>query len=106
MPSPGIKTAPDGTHHLEVDDFYDVALPALAAAGWVIIRVDRYDPTHLAGLTPTGKAFTADLVDDQITIVIAGRTRTLTRSKPEWLDGPGALAALLATHQLLPAAQR
>lgn len=104
MPNPGVMMA-GIIPYLEMDDFYD-NLPLLTAAGWTITEIVRYDPTRLAGLTPSGKAFSVDMVDGVITVTIAGNARTINRAKTAWLDGPGTRQALLDARAAFPANQR
>lgn len=90
---------------LQVDD-WSSAQALLEADGWIIAEYSRYDPTHVVGLTPNGRAFTLDCVGDTITVTVAGRTRTLTVAKANWLQGMATRTRLLEAWQQLPANQR
>jgi hypothetical protein len=79
----------------------------LEAEGWDFTEIRRYDPTFVAGTTPTGRAFTVSFVGDQVTVTVANRSRTLNRLKSQWLDdGPATIQALRDARNLLPASQR
>jgi hypothetical protein len=82
-------------------------IPQLEATGWDFTEIRRYDPTFVAGTTPTGRQFTATLEGDVVIIVVGGRTRTLNRLKSQWLDdGPATIQAIVDARNLLPANQR
>jgi hypothetical protein len=85
------------------DSFAD-NLPNLT--GWVITSYSRYDPTHIDGLTPSGKVFTVDMVGSTITLAIAGNRHTITRAKALWEDGALTIQAIKDAFALFPAAQR
>lgn len=90
---------------LTVDTFW-----TLIPAGWSITTGSRYDPTHLDGFTPGGRAFVLDMTsaDDgtmNVTITVAGRTRSGTFPAATW-DGQATWDRLISTWQLLPANQR
>jgi hypothetical protein len=91
---------------LLVDTFWEQAATVLAAEGWFITDGSRYDPTILNGLTPTGKAFSVTLAGDTVTVTVAGRVRTLTRTRVEWEAGELTVAAIRDAYRLLPANQR
>lgn len=97
------------------DSFSERAAARLAATGWVILESHRYEPTVLAGLTPSGRAFsfraewtlpnTPGAVT--ITITVAGRTRSVVKTRALDLhDGNLCLDALLEAWNALPASQR
>lgn len=88
------------------DIFYEQAQTRLEATGWVFTLVQRYDPTRIEGLTPTGRAFTATFVDSTITVAVAGRVRTITRIRALWEPGDATVQALLDAWNLLPVSQR
>jgi len=92
---------------LLIDTFWTEASTRLAQAGWIITEGTRYDPTHVIGVTPTGKAFALDIVDGVVTVTVAGRTRSTTiASREDWEDGTKSVELLLATHASFPANQR
>jgi hypothetical protein len=37
-------------------DTWSEAMAQLLAQGWVITEFSRYDPTHIVGITPSGRA--------------------------------------------------
>lgn len=84
------------------DTFSEITVPQLEADGWVITNFTRYDPTHVEGVTPNGRAFTADLIGDQVTITIVGRTATRTIPKATWESGEGTRSALVSVRGDLP----
>ena len=90
---------------LLIDDWSD-AYDLLVASGWIITEYSRYDPTHVVGLTPNGRAFTLDCVENTVTITVAGRTRTITIAKENWLQGMATRSRLLEAWQQLPVSQR
>lgn len=90
---------------LRLDDFSE-RVGELVAQGWIIGAYTRYDPTHIEGITPTGKAFTFDLAGNTATVTIAGNTRIVTIAKEQWLSGAGTVAALAAARERLPGNQR
>lgn len=87
-------------------DFFAEQLPALEAAGWVIEEVQRYQITHIAGFTPSGKPFTLHAEEGVVTITVAGRIRTANVARSMWEPADGLVAAFHAAHRLLPANQR
>lgn len=88
------------------DSFPDL-LPQLLAQGWTIDTMLRYLPvTSLTGLTPTGKAYSVTMQDTTITVVVAGRTKTLTRTKDQWVPGDKALQAIIDCYNQFPANQK
>lgn len=91
---------------LLVDTFWDQAQTRLIANGWVLLNVSRYDPTHVDGLTPTGKAFTLDAIDSVINLTIAGRTRTVNRAKALWEPGDAAVQGIIDARNAFPVSQR
>ena len=98
------------THLLDDSSFYSETLPRLQAAGWSFTTLNRYDPTHFTGFTPTGKAFAFDAVsadDGSITgtLTIAGRTHTFRQATATW-DATTTEAILTAARNLLPVNQR
>jgi len=91
---------------LLVDTFWEQVQARLTPVGWVITEGSRYDPTHIVGVTPSGRAFTLDCVDGTVTITIAGRTRSLTLARTAWEPGDATVDAMIAARDLLPANQR
>ena len=91
---------------LLLDTFTDEVRARLTANGWVITDYSRYDPTHIVGLTPTGRAFTFDASGNTVTVTIAGRTRTATRTKDQWERGDLVVTALTDLRSLLPVNQQ
>lgn len=90
---------------LMIDNFSE-QLAGLRAAGWVITEFSRYDPTHITGLTPSGKVFTLDAAGSQVSITVAGNTRNVNIAKVQWEQGDLLVEKWLAAHQALPAGQR
>ena len=90
---------------LLLDTFWD-HVPQLQSEGWVLTDMSRYDPTRIVGITPTGKAFTATLVDNLVTVTVAGRERTTTRDRAVWEPGDATVAAFRETYEKLPVSQR
>lgn len=91
---------------LLVDTFWTEAQTRLVANGWTIVTGSRYDPTHIEGVTPSGRSFTFDCVGNTITITIAGRVRTITRSRDLWEPGDATVSAMIEARNLLPVNQR
>ena len=91
---------------LLVDTFWDEAQRRLTAAGWVIVDGSRYDPTVINGITPSGRAFTFTASGDTLTLTIAGRTRSITRSRDLWEPGDATASALEEARERFPTAQR
>ena len=91
---------------LLIDTFWTEMDARLGATGWVITDASRYDPTTLSGLTPTGRVFSASLVEGTVTITVAGRVRTVTRAKAVLEPGDATVDVLLQAWQLLPLNQR
>ena len=91
---------------LLVDTFWRDFQSLLEPAGWVLTGGSRYDPTHLTGVTPSGRAFTFDAIDGTITITIAGRTRSIARARSVWESGGATVDAMVAARNLLPVNQR
>lgn len=93
-------------------DTFAEELSALFAQGWVMTSYSRYDPTTMAGLTPSGKAFTLSAVRQGagalVTVTVAGNTRTTTLANWDADFEPAAksVAAIAATWQKLPVNQR
>lgn len=87
------------------DDFAE-RLAALTAAGWIVTDYARYDPTHVVGLTPSGKTFTLHAEAGTVTIDVAGRTKTVNVAKATWEPAEGLIQAWLSAHQALPVNQR
>lgn len=73
--------------------------------GWVINNYSRYDPTHVDGLTPTGKTFTLDIVNGTATLTVAGRTRT-AQLADGWEDATKTVDLWLSAYNALPVNQR
>jgi hypothetical protein len=109
---------PRPPHLLDDSDFYSVALPFLVSQGFVITEgtVQRYDPTHLEGLTPSGKAAVVDIVSfdaatpvpdgsSRCTMTIAGITRSITRAAASW-DYAFCRDLILDTWRSFPGNQR
>jgi hypothetical protein len=90
---------------LMVDNWCD-AVTALTSAGWVITEFSRYDPTHVVGITPSGRAFTFHAEGNTITVTVAGRQRQRTISRDLWEQGNLCREALLAAWSDLPVNQR
>lgn len=90
-----------GNPYLDVDDF-DAAVPA----SWVLTGYSRYDPTHIDGTTPSGKAFSADLSAGTVSLTIAGNNRTSSVAKATWLSGTGTWTALTNLRATFPADQQ
>jgi hypothetical protein len=91
---------------LLVDTFWEQAQARLVSAGWVIVDGSRYDPTIINGVTPTGRSFTFRCEGGIITITIAGRVRTIERSRDLWEPGDATVDAMIAARNLLPVNQR
>lgn len=97
---------------LQVDRFSD-EIATLISQGWVITDYNRYDPTTMAGLTPSGKAFTASAVRQGasgalVTLTIAGNTRTTSLASWDVDCEPSDKTAqqLRVTYLKFPAGQR
>jgi len=88
------------------DQFWSQCQSRLISTGWVITEGSRYDPTHLEGFTPTGRTFTLDCVDNVVTLVIAGRTRTVNLTKDAWEEGSKTVDAILTVWNNFPANQK
>lgn len=91
---------------LLVDTFWEQAQARLVANGWTIVDGSRYDPTIINGVTPSGRSFTFECRDNTITITIAGRVRTITRSRDLWEPGDATVTAMIEARNLLPSNQR
>jgi len=91
---------------LLVDTFWTEAAERLTANGWVIVDGSRYDPTVINGITPSGRAFTFTAQGDTVTITVAGRSRSITRSRTLWEPGDQTVTAMVEARNLLPASQR
>ena len=91
---------------LLVDTFWTEAQSRLEANGWVIVDGSRYDPTVINGVTPSGRSFTFRCEGNTITITIAGRVRTITRSRDLWEPGDATVTAMIEARNLLPSNQR
>ena len=91
---------------LLLDTFWTEAINRLAPAGWTIVSGNRYDPTHIEGVTPSGRAFTLDCIEGVITLNIAGRTKTISRSRDAWESGTATIDAMIEARSLFPANQR
>jgi hypothetical protein len=95
---------------LAVDDFWSARVPALEAQGWLFTTGSRYDPTHLEGVTPGGRSFTADMTGNAdgsvtATLVVAGRTKQVSVSAGKW-DGGTCKDLLTQAWLSFPASQR
>ena len=89
------------------DTFSNEVSARMIAAGWVIDRYHRYEPTEMAGLTPTGKAFDITISPSgEVTVNVAGRQRTGQITLAQLHDGGDTVTALLAAYERLPANQR
>ena len=91
---------------LLVDTFWTEAQARLVPAGWVIVDGSRYDPTVINGVTPSGKSFTFTCVGGTVTLIIAGRTKTITRSRDLWEPGDATVDAMIEARNLLPVKQQ
>jgi hypothetical protein len=89
------------------DRFWEEVNTRMTATGWLILNGSRYDPTHLDGLTPSGKAFTLDITrDGGTTMTVAGRSRSGQITATQREDGAEAVTAILSTWERLPETQR
>jgi hypothetical protein len=91
---------------LQIDTFWEQFQSVLAAQGWSLLVASRYDPTHVEGFTPTGKAFVLDANNTVITLTIAGRVRTVNRAKALWESGDATIQALLDAWNAFPVSQQ
>lgn len=87
-------------------DTFSARCDELIAAGWTFTNYQRYDPTNLDGITPSGKTVTIRMSNNSVVITVAGNSRTLTRAKSQWLDPNLCKQAILDAYALLPAGQR
>jgi hypothetical protein len=91
---------------LLVDTFWDEFTRVAVPLGWVLVEGSRYDPTHITLVTPTGKSASIDMVENAVTITVAGRSRTLNRNRSQWEDGALSVQALLDAYANLPPSWR
>jgi hypothetical protein len=92
---------------LQRDLFWEEARDRMTATGWVILNGHRYDPTHLDGLTPSGRVFVLDITQaGVVTLDVAGRTRAAQITPTQRENGADAVTAILAAWNTLPAGQR
>lgn len=91
---------------LQIDTFWEQFQSVLVAQGWSLLVANRYDPTHVEGFTPTGRSFVLDADNNTITLTIAGRVRTINRSKDLWENGDATIQTLLDAWNAFPAGQQ
>jgi len=92
------------------DTFWEQFTAVLVPEGWVLTDGQRYDPTIINGLTPTGKLFTFTAVRNgdsfDVSIDVQGRTRSGTISAAELEDGFNLNGRIKTLWGALPASQR
>lgn len=88
-------------------DTFATFLSQLTAAGWIIDGYQRYRPTTLAGLTPSGKVFDVTITPDgELTVSVAGKVRTATLTQAQIESGEDTITAIAEAHGRLPENQR
>lgn len=73
---------------LQLDDFFETALPALTVSGFVFTLVQRHEPTVLHGTTPRGVAFTFRVDATGWSATYRNKTAGSGLPDPEWWTAP------------------